>query len=212
VSGKAPFTLRLAGMRGAAPVEVSAPWRVRTLRMSIRRALPTDRGAFLRSVNVSRAALEEHCPIHRPGEDDAALFDRLLHRDGGDGPGQVSVRLLGVLDDGRVAGGFNLIGLSAGLERKATANWWVASDLIGEGLATEGVAGLLGHALADQPPYGEGLGLHTVEAWITRGHGASVRVAEKTGFRASEAKPSFLRTGDRWVLHDLYVRRVDDPL
>ena len=203
--------LRLAGLVPGQPVEVETPWLLRTLRMTVRRPLATDREPFLRAVVSCRAGLERHCPIHRPGESDEALFGRLQLHDGADGPGMMSLRCLGVLDDGRVAGGFNLIGLSSGLERKASMNWWIAGDLMGRGLATEGVAALLGHAFADAPPQGRGLGLHFVEAWITRDNAASVRIAEKVGFRAAEAKPSYLRTGDRWVMHDLYIRRVDDP-
>jgi RimJ/RimL family protein N-acetyltransferase len=202
--------LRLVGVAHV-PVEVEPPWALRTLRMTLRWAIPSDRDAFLKAVARSRAGIDRHCPLHRQGEDDEALFGRLLLRHGGDGPGHTSLRCLGFLDGGRLAGGFNLIVPTAGLERKATMNWWIAEGLSGRGLATEGAAALLRHALTDSPPNGDGLGLHFVEAWITRDNAASVRIAEKVGFTRSPERESYLRTGDRWVLHDLYLRRVDDP-
>jgi ribosomal-protein-alanine N-acetyltransferase len=192
-----------------APVRVESPWSIRTDRMVIRRILPVDRDAFLRAVAASRTALDRFCPLHRDGESDHRLFDRLLLQGGGDGPGHVSLRTVGVLPDGAIAGGFSLVSIAAGLELKASINWWIASGLEGRGLATEGVDAVLGHALSDRPPLGDGLGLHFVEAWITRDNVASARVAAKVGLRRS-GEPSYLRAGERWVLHDHYVRRVDN--
>lgn len=206
-----PPRLKLAGLAPTSPVEVQPPWSLRTSRLTIRRLMPTDREAFLHALDVSRDALARHCPIHREGEDDERLFRRLLMPDGGDGPGLPSLRCVGVLDDGRIAGSVNLIGIRTGLERRADLNWWTTAGFTGRGLATEMVVTLLAHALAEAPPYANGLGLHTVDAWITRDNAASARVAAKAGFRPREEKPSFLRTGDRWVLHDLYTRRADDP-
>jgi ribosomal-protein-alanine N-acetyltransferase len=205
-----PSTLRLSGAQLERPAEGGEPLRLRTLRMTLRYPEPSDREAFLRTLAASRDALQAHCPIHREDEDDAAVFDRLLGRNGDAASGHTSIRLLGVLDDGRVVGGFNLIGVITGLERKATVNWWVSPELANQGLATEGVAALLGHALTDAPPYSNGLGLHSIEAWITGDNAASVRIAEKTGFKKSAKEPEYLSLGDRWVMHNLYVRRVDD--
>ena len=211
VDPKTAPALRLAGIAPVAPIEVGAPWTLHTQRMAIRRVTEPDREPFLRALSATRDALARWCPLHRPGEDDGAVFRRMLLRDGGDGPGFESLRCIGVLPDGSVAAGFNLLRALGGLELKASMNWWTAVGHAGQGLATEGVAAVLGHGLRDAPPYGHGLGLHSVEAWITRDNPASIRVAEKTGFKVRSEDSSYLRTGDRWVLHDLYVRRVDDP-
>lgn len=178
--------------------------------MILRAPAEADRAAFLRAVDAAREGLARFCPIHRAGEDDEALFRRMLLPNGGDGTGLCSRRYLGVLDDGTIAGGFNVLGVSSGLERKASINWWIVPERQGRSLATEGVIALADRALADAPPYGLGLGLHRVEAWITRDNPASIRVAQRAGFKPDSESPSYLRTGDRWVLHDLYIRRVDD--
>ena len=202
---------KLAGLAPRAPVHVQAPWALRAPRLTLRRLLPTDRAAFLGAVDASREDLARHCPIHRAGEDDERLFRRLLMPEGGDGPGIQSLRCVGVLDDGRIAGAVNLIGIRLDLERRADINWWTTTGLTGRGFATEMVSAMLDHALADSVPYGNGLGLHLVDAWIVRDHAASIRVAEKCGLKRRAGGPSHLRTGERWVLHDLYTRRVDDP-
>ncbi|MEX2218722.1 MAG: GNAT family N-acetyltransferase [Phycisphaerales bacterium] len=195
--------LRIVGT----PLELEPPWSLRTPRLTIRRLTPADREAFLWAVSATRDALAAHLPIHRPGEDDERLFRRLLHQDGGDGPGYMSLRVVGLLDDGRIAGGYNLLKPSGGLELRASMNWWTAANCTGQGLATEAVAALLTHALTEAPPSGAGLGLHLVEAWITRDNPASRRIAEKAGFSLASDQPSYIRTGDRWTLHDLYTKR-----
>lgn len=191
----------------ARPVQVeSGPGPVLSPRMLLRPLRDGDRGAFLEAVRASSAELARFMPLHLKDEPDDAMFERQLSLARAAAAGPEWLRMVGVLEDGRIAGGFNLNGISRGLEWKADINWWVRADLTGNGYATEGVKALLDHALADLPA---GLGLHRVDAWITRDNPASRRVAEKVGLKRQGEETSYLLTDStRWVLHELYTARA----
>lgn len=196
------------GITPAGPVEVGGIEMLRTGRMHLRPLTESDRGEYLRAVRNSAAGLGAHMPLLRDGETEDQMFERQIAAMKIEGAAGRCFRTVGVLHDGRIAGGFNLNAISRGLELRADITWWTATDLCGRGLATEGVAALLTYALADMP---QGLGLHTVWAWITDDNAASIRVAEKVGLARQPQERSFIDTGNRWALHQLYARRVDDP-
>lgn len=198
----------LAGITPAGPVEVGGFELLRTGRMHLRPLVESDRGEYLRAVRNSAASLDAFMPLLRAGETEDQMFDRQLAAMRVEGAAGKCFRTVGVLQDGRIAGGFNLNAISRGLELRADITWWIATDLCGRGLATEGVAALLAYALADMP---RGLGLHTVWAWITDDNPASIRVAQRVGLTRQAQERSFIDTGNRWALHQLYARRVDDP-
>ena len=175
--------------------------------MMLRPLAAGDRDAFLAAVNASRAELDAYMPLHRPGETDAAMFDRqlaIVQREQASGQ---CFRCIGMLDDGRVVGGFHLNAISRGLELKADITWWVTTPLCARGLATEGVAALLEHGLADLP---RGLGLHQVQAWITGDNAASLRLAARVGLLRQGDRQSYLQTGERWAVHAMYARTAWD--
>ena len=205
-----PSASPLAGLAPATPVQVEAPGILRTSRMTLRPLSASDREAYLRSVRVSRAALDASMTLHRAGETDDQMFDRQLAVLKNEQAAGHCFRCIGILDDGRIAGGFNLNAISRGLELKADIAWWVASDLTGRGLGSEGVAALVEYALADLP---SGLGLHQVCAWITSDNTASIRLAQRVGLRKQGQERSYLQTGERWAVHDLFIRHAwDEPL
>ena len=195
---------RIADLAPAAAVEVASWGVLRTARMVLRPLAVTDREAYLAAVRRTRDDLDRCVALYREGESDAQMFERqvALARPS---PGAAEhVRLVGVLADGRIAGGFHLNAISRGLAWKGDLTWWVAADLRRQGLALEGVRALLHHGLADLPA---GLGLHTVHAWITADNIPSIRLAERAGF-CKAADRSYLQTGERWSIHDCYVRRL----
>lgn len=197
---------RLADVSPARPVQVRPPGTLRTERMLLRPLGPADRDAYIETVRASRELLDRWSPIHREGETDEQLFERQLRLTTESEANGSGFRRIGVLDGGAVAGAFNLHGITRALEWKADANWWVRADLCGRGLATEGVRALVAHALAELPA---GLGLHAVQAWVTRENAASRRVVEKLGFVRAGEERSHLLTGSTWTLHDLWVRAVE---
>jgi RimJ/RimL family protein N-acetyltransferase len=196
-------------LSGAVEVPTAAPpTTLRTRRMLLRPLIAADRPAYLAAVAVSRPALDRCLPLHIDSQEtDRAMFDRQLElaRIGSTGA-RDWLRFVGVLDDGTIAGGFNLSAISRGLEWRADVNWWVASTLTGRGLATEGVRALAEHALADLPA---GLGLTELQAWITRDNAPSAAIARRLGFtRSGEERTYLLTDSQSWVLHDLWVQRA----
>jgi RimJ/RimL family protein N-acetyltransferase len=194
----------LAAIAPGAAVEVVAIGPLRTARMTLRTLVAADREAYLEAVRATRADLDRYIALYREGERDEEMFERQLAASNHASAAAESLRLVGVLEDGGIAGGFNLNGISRGLEWKGDLTWWVAAGVRGQGLAVEGVRALAEHALEDLP---RGLGLHAVQAWITEGNVASVRVAERAGFRRAEER-SYLQTGERWAIHECWVRRA----
>ena len=198
--------IRLSG-----PVEVptaAPPTVLRTPRMTLRPLMESDKAAYLAAVAVSRPALDRFLPLHIDAdESDEAMFARQLElaRIGASGAKEW-LRFVAVLDDGTIAGGFNLSAISRGLEWRADINWWTASTLTGRGLASEGGAAIIEHALADLPG---GLGLSELHGWITRENVACAAIARKLGFERQGDEKTFLLTdSSRWVLHDLWIRRA----
>lgn len=190
------------------PVEVQPPGLVRTSRMVLRAPRVSDKAELLRVVKVSKAHLEPWSTLHREGESDEDLVRRQIEMARvGDERG-TAWRRIGVLEDGRIAGAFNLNSISRGLTFDADANWWIAGDCLGQGLGTEGVEAMLDFALLDIP---RGLGLHRVTAAIAPGNEASLRVAQRVGLKPQPDARVSVRVGGRWMTHSLFARGVLDP-
>lgn len=198
----------LSRMRTGEPVEIAAPIQIKTPRLTLRPLRLEDREDYLAAVRRSRADLDSYISLHREGEDDERMFLRQFELGNVPAAAAEFIRLVGVLHDGRIAGGFNLNAISRGLEWKADITWWLDAELRGQGLATEGVNALLDFALADLP---DGLGLHEVNAWITPDNAASQRLARRVGLVRVEQEQSHLQTGRHWAIHDRYRRRAGDP-
>lgn len=184
-----------------------------------RRATPTftlralnegDRDEFRRVLRISRGCVGKHFPVARPGETDDQVFDRwiaLTERTGRDLSGwrRVAVAASDTPSGpaaGTLLGAFNLINIERGLEWTADANWWVAADQRGRGIATAGVQRMLDTALAPLP---SGLGLARVNVGIEPENDASRKVAQRCGFIEAKAPSVFLDKGDEWSKHDLYA-------
>jgi [ribosomal protein S5]-alanine N-acetyltransferase len=210
---ESPARTRPAGVAATlpGPLRVEAPSCegpvLRTSRMLLRPLAARDREPFLRAAAASRGALAGIMPLHQNDESDEAMFQRHLRMAQqalrAAAPGYV--RLIGILDDGQIAGGFNINAIARGLEWRADLNWWIVSPQSGRGLATEAVSAVVHYALADLPL---GLGLHRLDAWITRENLASIRVAEKAGLLLQGDEHTYLSTGGRWVLHHLYTAKA----
>ena len=190
------------------PVEAPAPSQLRTPRLTLRALRDTDRFEFFRVLALSRAHLGPASGVFHDGEADEQIFERklaLVRASDADGS---AWRRIGVLDDGRIAGGFNLNAIQRGLTFEADANWWLSADQLAKGLATEAVSAMIYHAFADLPA---GLGLHRVNAAIMPGNTASIRLAARVGLIQAKGAKASIRLGDRWELHELYARSVLDP-
>ena len=165
----------------ARPVEALAPRTIVTPRLVLRALTPGDRAAFTDLLARSRDHLKGRINVHAAGETDAATFDRLLAAtETGEARGS-QWRRAAFLPTGQPMGMVHVLDIQRGMVFTGDAGWWVAPFHCGNGVATEMVAAMVRHALADLPG---GLGLHTVSAAITPHNTASQRVAAKAGFRA----------------------------
>lgn len=188
----------------AFPVRVDARQGVRTARMTLRPLEQGDRAEFASVVTASRADVGRWIPFLSADESVDAFFQRQIEQAAEGDERRHAWRRVGVLDDGRIVGGFNLNAISRGLDWLADAVWWVATEHAGQGLATEGVRGMLAHAFAPLPG---GLGLTAVHAGIEPANTASARVAEKCGMVRDARLRSHLKVGERWAVHDFYIAR-----
>lgn len=193
------------GVLRGAPFEVLAPGWLRTTRLLLRPIGLSDRKAFLRAVRLSRVDLATHHPLHQQSETDEQLFARQV-RMASQGEAQGTAwRRAAFLEDGRLAGCFNLGAISRGLEFSAQASWWVSADCRGRGLACEGVQAMLDLALDPAP---RGLGLFTVRASIAPGHHASRTIACRAGMRRTPERV-YLSVQGVQTPHDVFVRTVE---
>lgn len=204
-SGPVVTATRPPSRSSTATVEVLAPNLLRTSRMVLRPMRAADRSEYLRVLARSREHLAPWMSLHREGESDSELFERqLLMGRLGDERG-AAWRRVGMLEDGRLAGFFNLNSISRGLTFEADANWWVPADLAGVGLGTEGVLAMMDFALQESP---KGLSLHRVQAAIAPGNIPSIKLASRVGMRKVEAAQVNVRIGGSWENHDLWARSV----
>jgi ribosomal-protein-alanine N-acetyltransferase len=181
------------------------PWP--TARMILRPLCEKDRVEVVRVYEISRTLFAPWMPIAFQEEPPDRLFDRQLERclvglrDG------TQYRLVGVMDDNRIAGFFSLSEIVRGVFQNAYASWSVSADRVGRGLGTEGAQALLDLAFLPQP---RGLGLHRVQANVIPDNHASIRIVEKTGFRYEGLAKGYLKIAGQWQDHAMYAKLVDE--
>ena len=196
---------RLAGLMPQTPIEVLGAGGLRTPRFHLRALTEGDRVEFIRVMQLSRSHLERFSELHLQEESDDALFERQLGLTQRGEASGLALRKVAVTGKGQIVGAFNFNSISRGLSFSGDLNWWVSAEALHKGVATECIGGIVTHALRDLPA---GLGLHEVRAFIQRDNEWSIRLAGKLGFVRQGEERSHLQTGDKWQLHDLYVRRV----
>lgn len=180
---------------------------VRTESMVLRPLRAGDESEWVRIHELSREYFRPWLPALDPDSRMSDVFANSLARsetglrDGGE------VHMVGLLDDGCMAGIFALIQITRHSLQGAHAGWRVSADQAGRGLATEGVAALLDLAFA---PADAGLGLHRVQANILPSNQASLRIAEKVGFRLEGRAKAFAEVNGVREDHLMYAKTVDE--
>tara|TARA_R110002072_G_scaffold42064_10_gene117945 strand:+ start:88585 stop:89229 length:645 start_codon:yes stop_codon:yes gene_type:complete len=186
------------------PVEVLPKPELSTQRLVFRMLMPNDEPGFVEAVNQGRSNLRRWIPLTRAGESDAHFFERTMTKARVQDIAGVAWRRAAFIasgaDAGRFVGLFNLIKIERGLEWTCEANWWVDARLSGQGLASEGVQGMVDFATAEYP---SGLGIHRVRAQICKDNPGSVRVAQKCGFSPNGLRDA-LEINKAIVMHDEY--------
>lgn len=180
---------------------------VRAERFVLRPFEEGDRGEYVRMHEVSA----EHFGPWLPAPDgrrtlDDRFSDELARARQGLEAG-TEVRLAAFDSDGALLGTFSLSQIFRRAFQNAYAGWAVSAEHTGRGIATEGVTALLDLAFAPGPI---GLGLHRVQANIIPSNRASVRVAEKAGFRLEGRAEKYLKIDGMWQDHLMYAKLADE--
>jgi len=181
------------------------PWRKE--RLTLRPLCKADRAEFVRVYEVSRTLFEPWLPASSFEKPLDQLFEAQLARCVRGAQEGTQCRLVGILDDQRIAGFFNLSEIVRGAFLNAYASWSVSADVAGTGLGTEGARALLDLAFLPQP---HGLGLHRVQANIIPSNRASIRIAEKAGFRYEGLAKAYLKINGQWQDHAMYARIAEE--
>lgn len=188
----------------------------RTPRLVLRPLRASDRGSFLEVQRVSREAFTAFSPLRPVGQTDDELFEALLHRTEEGMMQGTELRLASFLagtdsQDGlpgetsTLIGFVSLTSIIRGAFHNAFVSWSTRSDRVGEGFASEAVAGLLDIAFESS-----GLGLHRVQANIMPRNVASIRVAERNGFRREGLAERYLCINGVWEDHVMFARTVEE--
>jgi ribosomal-protein-alanine N-acetyltransferase len=185
-----------------------------TPRLLIRPMRSCDRDEFVRVHTISEAYFAPWMPARDDGRTLPEFFDFLLERSAARAAAGTGVRLVGLLKDPGVSGepsrlvaNLNLNNIVRGVFQNTDAGWSVSVDAAGMGLGTEGVGGMLDLALS--PPPG-GLGLHRVQANVIPRNIASLRVAEKCGFRREGVGQRMVCIAGRWEDHVMFAKLADE--
>lgn len=185
-----------------------------TDRLTLRALRAEDEAAFVRLVRESVEAWRPWVPAGPPDTTAEDQFRRELDRSVRGARAGTHLRLAAFERSGAAARGTDadpsetseseLIGLFAlneivrGVFQSAYASWQVGASQMGRGLGTEGVRGLLDVAFGADP---EGIGLHRVQANIMPSNAASLRIAEKLGFRREGLAARYLKIAGQWEDH-----------
>jgi ribosomal-protein-alanine N-acetyltransferase len=138
-----------------------------------------------------------------PGETFEQTFEKTLAKANKGAEESTEFRLVGFTRDNELVAFFGLMQIVRGAFENAVASWCVHSEFTKRGLCTEGVMGILDMAFAVPPV---GLGLHRVQANVIPTNLASVRVAEKVGFRREGLGRNYLKINGEWRDHVFFAK------
>jgi ribosomal-protein-alanine N-acetyltransferase len=176
---------------------------VRTQRLIIRPMREEDRGHFINFYERSWTEMAPWFPLRQPGETFNDTFDRTMAKAEKGRADLSEFRLVGFTRDDQLVAFFGLMQIVRGAFESGVASWCVHSEYTNRGICTEGVVGVLDMAFAAPPV---GLGLHRVQANIIPSNAASIRVAEKAGFRMEGLGRNYLKIAGEWRDHAFYAK------
>ena len=181
---------------------------LRTERLLLRPLREGDCGAFIAYHERSREHLRPWSPRMPEGVTLDQFFTQQLERSQR-GMRDGTVLRLGafLLDGNEPVGMFNLNNIVRGVFECADAGWQVGAGHTGKSLASEGVWALLDIAFAPAPL---GLGLHRVQASVIPQNTASLRVAEKCGFRHEGLAEKMLKINGAWQDHVMHAKLASE--
>jgi ribosomal-protein-alanine N-acetyltransferase len=182
---------------------------ITTPRLRLRTISEVDRAEFLRVHTISADFYRPWSPIPPAGQTLEEQFEAQLIRAVHGAESDTEYRFVALLGDDRIAGFFNLFQVVRGAFENAVASWSVSADVAGQGFATEAVDALLTIAFRDDVA---GLNLHRIGASVIPANLASLRVAEKAGFRREGLGVKYLRIAGQWQDHVLFAKLREEHL
>ena len=105
--------------------------------------------------------------------------------------------------DGALVGRVALGRLEWGAESGGSIGYWVSESVAGRGVAPTAVALLTEHAFRQ--------GVHRVEIAVRPENAASLRVAQKLGFRDEGMRSRYLHIDGAWRDHRVFALTDDEP-
>lgn len=185
----------LTGLRGAGTLVTLRPLAL------------SDEGAFVSLVASSTDYWAPWTPARSPRIPLRERFRRERMRAELGAAAGSHLRLGGFLADGTLVGLFALNEIVRGALQSAHASWQIGVDWAGRGLGTDGGRALLDLAFAPEP---EGAALHRVQANIMPANAASLRVAEKLGFREEGLARAYIRIAGEWSDHSMWALTAEE--
>lgn len=176
-----------------------------TKRLRLRAWQPSDREPFAR-INADFRVME-FLPKRLSRDESDAMVDRIDTHFRSKGFGLYAAELLG---DGRFVGyiGLHTPAFEAHFTPCVEIGWRLASDVWGQGLATEGAQAVARHAFRD-------LGLNEIVSFTVPANGRSIRVMEKLGMTRSpedDFEHPGMPVGHELRKHVLYRLRGPDKV
>jgi len=177
--------------------------QIRTPRLTLRHLAPEDQTEFVRVHQVSEHFFAPWSPLRTGSYED--MFRTEMAKVDAGRRGGTHHRMIGVLDDGRIAGFFNLGEIVRGVFHNAYVGWKVNVEVARQGYATEGVTALLDYAFAR-----DGAALHRIQANVIPTNTPSIRLAEKVGLRKEGLAERYLEIAGVWQDHVMFARTVEE--
>lgn len=105
--------------------------------------------------------------------------------------------------DGRFVGQVTVTGITWGSARWGQVGYWIDREVAGRGITPTAVALVVDHCFRV-------LGLHRIEIAVRPENAASLRVAEKLGFRREGQAPRYLHIDGAWRDHVIFGLTVEE--
>jgi len=188
-------------------MEHAEPIVLRTARLILRPPLRQDRREFIRVHELSRHLHDPFSPLMTETLEER--FDMELASSESEQSDGTGARFIGMLPDGRHAAYVNLSQIFRRLFQNAVMGWRANAEVTAQGYCTEAVDAVLTFAFAAAP---QGLGLHRVQAGVIPRNVASLRVAEKCGFRREGLAAQYLQIAGVWEDHILLAKLAGEHL
>lgn len=171
-------------------------------RVTLRPLRYRDRAEWMRVREVNRSWLARWEATSPAGEAPPRSYNAMVRSQSAQARSGLQVPLA-ILLDGALVGQVSINPLWWGSLRCGAIGYWVSSTVAGQGIAPLSVALLTDHALMV-------MGLHRIELNIRPENAASLRVAQKLGFRDEGVRRSYLHIDGAWRDHRAFALTAEE--